>query len=207
AGESEEMGQAGHLRLRDITLSRIPHLRSFVNDALLDVLYFMSPAYHQVILDEVAAEMNRTVTLFRQHTRNFNGKISVAAHSLGGVILFDLLANQESIVEYAEVKARESSDPRLQHLKYAHTSYPRLSFPVVNLFALGSPIAVFLMVRRQHQALHREFRLARCLRMYNIFHPYDPVAYRLEPFIRSQGYEPEADILPTWQGKFRVHYQ
>lgn len=42
------MGQAGHLRLRDITLSRIPHLRSFVNDALLDVLYFMSPAYHQV---------------------------------------------------------------------------------------------------------------------------------------------------------------
>jgi hypothetical protein len=39
---------AGHLRLRDITLSRIPHLRSFVNDALLDVLYFMSPAYHQV---------------------------------------------------------------------------------------------------------------------------------------------------------------
>jgi hypothetical protein len=42
------MSQAGHLRLRDITLSRIPHLRSFVNDALLDVLYFMSPAYHQV---------------------------------------------------------------------------------------------------------------------------------------------------------------
>ena len=141
AGESEEMGQAGHLRLRDITLSRIPHLRSFVNDALLDVLYFMSPAYHQVrlppthplsmspayhqvpnpptrpptpsvqhlipnacssstfltilthppthppiqvILDEVAAEMNRIVTLYRQHTRNFSGKVSVAAHSLGG---------------------------------------------------------------------------------------------------------------------------
>lgn len=45
----QQMGQAGHLRLRDITLSRIPHLRSFVNDALLDVLYFMSPAYHQVL--------------------------------------------------------------------------------------------------------------------------------------------------------------
>lgn len=43
-----QVSSAGHLRLRDITLSRIPHLRSFVNDALLDVLYFMSPAYHQV---------------------------------------------------------------------------------------------------------------------------------------------------------------
>lgn len=154
---NHQMGQAGHLRLRDITLSRIPHLRSFVNDALLDVLYFMSPAYHQVrpvhkpshtylptyippcihaclcvsprahlstdqpknqvILDEVAAEMNRVVSLFRKHCRRFSGKVSIAAHSLGGVICFDLLANQESVVEFAEVKARESSDPRRQHLK------------------------------------------------------------------------------------------
>lgn len=37
---------------------------------------------------------------------------------------------------------------------------------------------MFLLVRRQHQALHTEFCLARCRRMYNIFHPYDPVAYR-----------------------------
>jgi len=49
AGEGEAGNDSGHLRLRDITLSRIPHLRSFVNDALLDVLYFMSPAYHQVV--------------------------------------------------------------------------------------------------------------------------------------------------------------
>lgn len=41
--------------------------------------------------------MNRIVTLFRKHTRNFSGKISIAAHSLGGVICFDLLANQESV--------------------------------------------------------------------------------------------------------------
>ncbi|TFJ80819.1 hypothetical protein NSK_007846 [Nannochloropsis salina CCMP1776] len=92
--------------------------------------------------------MNRVVSLFRQHTRNFTGKISVAAHSLGGVILFDLLANQESVIELAEVKARASQDPRLQHLKYMHTSYPRLGFPISNLFALGSPIAVFLMGRK-----------------------------------------------------------
>lgn len=55
-----------------------------------------------------------------------------------------------------------------------YTSYPRLDFGVSNLFALGSPIAVFLLVRRQHQALHHDFQLSRCLRLFNIFHPYDP---------------------------------
>lgn len=33
------------------------------------------------------------------------------------------------------------------------------------------------------------------------------MAYRLEPFIASRAYDPEADILPTWTGKLRVHYQ
>ncbi len=99
-----------------------------------------------------------------------------------------------------------------------------------------------------NQALHHDFQLSRCLRLFNIFHPYDPgtyvgrmlgvwvldrgllgrlislpflprllsrrvrplpraVAYRLEPFIASRSYDPEADILPTWTGKLRVHYQ
>lgn len=133
-----------------------------------------------MILDEVAAEMNRVVALFRRHTPNFRGKISIAAHSLGGVICFDLLANQESAVEFAAVPSRENlNDPRRQHLKYVYTAYPRLEFPIVNLFTLGSPIGVFLMVRRQHQAFHQNFVLARANRLYNIFHPYDPVAYRL----------------------------
>ena len=51
----------------------------------------------QVILDEVSAELNRVYETFARHTRRFSGKVSIAAHSLGGVICFDLLANQESV--------------------------------------------------------------------------------------------------------------
>lgn len=29
----------------------------------------------------------------------------------------------------------------------------------------------------------------------------------LEPFISANQYDPDADLLPTWQGKYRVHYQ
>jgi alpha-beta hydrolase superfamily lysophospholipase len=50
-----------------------------------------------VILDEVSEELNRVYSLFERHTRSFSGKVSIAAHSLGGVICFDLLANQESV--------------------------------------------------------------------------------------------------------------
>lgn len=39
---------AGGLSIWDITLPRAPTLRAFTNDTLLDILYFMSPEYHQV---------------------------------------------------------------------------------------------------------------------------------------------------------------
>lgn len=38
---------AGELSIWDITLPRAPTLRAFTNDTLLDILYFMSPEYHQ----------------------------------------------------------------------------------------------------------------------------------------------------------------
>lgn len=69
----------------------------------------------------------------------------------------------------------------------------------------------------------------RCRRLFNIFHPYDPVAFRLEPLlkaggsncstsegdggIRSQGGDTDMSspeepvILPTWTGGLRVQYQ
>lgn len=60
----------------------------------------------------------------------------------------------------------------------------------------------------------------RCRRLFNIFHPYDPVAFRLEPLLRGgdgsrvgrggDGREvtpEEPVILPTWTGGLRVHYQ
>jgi hypothetical protein len=33
------------------------------------------------------------------------------------------------------------------------------------------------------------------------------VRVRLEPFINASSYDADADLLPTWQGKYRVHYQ
>ncbi|XP_031218779.1 phospholipase DDHD1 isoform X6 [Mastomys coucha] len=84
-------------------------------------------------------------------------------------------------------RLREIED-RLHGLKAPSTSQtPALKFKVENFFCMGSPLAVFLALRgirpgntgSQDHILPREI----CNRLLNIFHPTDPVAYRLEPLI------------------------
>ncbi|XP_053450814.1 phospholipase DDHD1 isoform X5 [Nycticebus coucang] len=79
-------------------------------------------------------------------------------------------------------------EEQLSELKASSvTQAPALKFKVENFFCMGSPLAVFLALRgirpgntgSQDHILPREI----CNRLLNIFHPTDPVAYRLEPLI------------------------
>ena len=81
-------------RLGPLTLRSIPKLRSFVNDTLLDVLFYTSPLYCQTILNTVAGEINRLTNLYKSRNRSFTGGVALVGHSLGSLILFDLLAGQ-----------------------------------------------------------------------------------------------------------------
>ncbi|XP_041943044.1 phospholipase DDHD1 isoform X4 [Alosa sapidissima] len=64
---------------------------------------------------------------------------------------------------------------------------PALMFKVENLFCMGSPLAVFLAlrgIRPGTSGLQDHIMPATiCTRLFNVFHPTDPVAYRLEPLI------------------------
>ncbi|KAG7480765.1 hypothetical protein MATL_G00059740 [Megalops atlanticus] len=80
--------------IQRITLPSISRLRHFTNDTLLDLFFYNSPTYCQTIVDTVASEVNRLYHLFRQRHPSFSGAVSVAGHSLGSLILFDLLTNQ-----------------------------------------------------------------------------------------------------------------
>ncbi|XP_061667447.1 phospholipase DDHD1b isoform X2 [Syngnathoides biaculeatus] len=64
---------------------------------------------------------------------------------------------------------------------------PALKFKVENFFCMGSPLAVFLALRgmRPGSNVLQDHILPTsiCKRLFNIFHPTDPVAYRLEPLI------------------------
>jgi len=51
-------------KLKPLTLKSIPKLREFVNDTLLDILFYTSPVYCQTIINTVVSEINRMFTLF-----------------------------------------------------------------------------------------------------------------------------------------------
>ncbi|KAG8517366.1 SEC23-interacting protein [Galemys pyrenaicus] len=83
--------------IKKITLSSIGRFRHFTNETLLDILFYNSPTYCQRIVEKVGMEMNRLHALFMSRNPSFKGGVSVAGHSLGSLILFDILSNQKDL--------------------------------------------------------------------------------------------------------------
>lgn len=192
--------------INDISLRTIPTLRQFANDTLMDVLYFMSPIHHDIIIDIVVNEMNFVVERFRKLT-GFQGSISVVGHSLGSIIAWDILDHQMKDHTAINWIQPESTTPEEEEQQQEDSAYPQLAFEVDNAFMLGSPIPVFLMIRNQQKPLAVDYSLDGCSRVFNIFHPYDPVSYRIEPLLHPRNADVEPKIMPHWNGGFRFQYQ
>ncbi|XP_026527117.1 phospholipase DDHD2 [Notechis scutatus] len=292
------------VNLERITLPSINRLRHFINDTILDVFFYNSSTYCQTIVDTVASEMNRLYLLFLERNPDFKGGVSIAGHSLGSLILFDLLTNQKwtpdeqekkeglqrlvmdqevnksmkdilaelDLSEYYAVFEKEKMDnralalctdkelkemgiplgPRIKILHYlrkrsnyktlrltsgaaeeggdanqetsamptcAETScrhpgvvtgqvsanYPQLIYNPQIFFAFGSPIGMFLTVRGVNR-IDPTYTLPTCKGFFNIFHPFDPVAYRIEPMIVPD-VEFEPMLLPHHKGRKRMHLE
>ena len=162
--------------IRSCTLRGAKSFRDFANDIFLDAMYFMHNIYNQAILMEVQAQLNDKYNTYRKRYKNFSGKVSVFAHSLGSVIMWDIL-DPDPTQQFA---MGMSGTPR----KHAVSPDSRLDFHVENFFASGSPLAVFLSIRKK--AFRKDFVAPpSCSHFYNLFHPYDPVAYRIEPLVAA----------------------
>ncbi|XP_064599828.1 phospholipase DDHD1-like isoform X2 [Liolophura sinensis] len=150
------------------------------------------------------------------------GKVSIVAHSLGAVITYDILSgwnpirvydqfltdvldekskyargSSEMMAEVDKAKARVEELEALLTALHDRQQKANLAFQIENLFCLGSPLAVFLALRgmRPHGKASQEILLpkSKCQRIFNIYHPADPVAYRLEPLVMKHYYS----ILPV----------
>ena len=82
--------------------------------------------------------------------------------------------------------------------------YPKLDFSVKSFFALGSPIALFHAVRGISE-LGSNFKLPVTDKFFNIFHPYDPVAYRMESLINKEYANLRPVTIPHHAGRKRMH--
>ncbi|XP_072401770.1 triacylglycerol hydrolase DDHD2 isoform X2 [Diabrotica undecimpunctata] len=215
-------------QLKSITLESIPRLRGFTNDTLLDILFYTSPIYCQKITTTVGTELNRIYDLFKQRNPDFKGGVSLGGHSLGSLILFDLLCHQQSKPESDGEESDEilSSSPgsakpappqrkmskRISYMMGAigtgqpEIHYTRLNFEPKNFFALGSPIGMFVIVRGL-DTLGENFSLPTCPAFYNIFHPYDPIAYRIESLINPEFAKLKPVLIPHHKGRKRMHLE
>uniref|UniRef100_A0A1I7YIL8 DDHD domain-containing protein n=1 Tax=Steinernema glaseri TaxID=37863 RepID=A0A1I7YIL8_9BILA len=193
-----------------VTLSRMARMRNTLNSTTMDIMYYLSPLYRKEIVTSVVRALNRAYGLFIEHNPDFSGQVSVYAHSLGSVICYDILTSwsplllydeyvsttienhrkDEKNAESAEVFADfQASRQRLLEVKGGIQNVllsedEKLDFRVENLFCVGSPLAVFLIMR----GVEAEYLIPKGCpvgRILNIFHPYDPVAYRIEPLFHE----------------------
>jgi hypothetical protein len=98
--------------LKGSTLNTIPALRAIANDVVFDVLMYLTPAFCEAVLETVTEQINELYQTFLLVHPDFlaaGGKCSLAGHSLGSVICWDLLAvlKQSQI----QMQSQLSNDP------------------------------------------------------------------------------------------------
>lgn len=155
--------------LRDITVEGILPLRKLLSDIGLDILLYGEEFYLDRILQNVCDQLNSIFKKFKENNPDYSGRVSLLGHSLGSLVIFDLLSQT--------------------------TKFP-LDFEVDNFFAIGSPIGVFKLIQRTNigsSNSEHKHQTPACKNLFNLFHPCDPIAYRMEPLIdKTAGeYEPE----------------
>ncbi|XP_044740979.1 phospholipase DDHD2 [Chrysoperla carnea] len=182
-------------KMKNISLESIPLLRDFTNDTILDALCYTSPIYSQTIISCVGDEMNRLHKLFMSRNRGFNGGVSLAGHSLGTLIIFDILSNQTN--------GESNNNTKVQ---LPELNYPRLNFEPLAFFALGSPISMFITIRGI-DTLGVDFKFPTCQKFFHIFHPYDPVAYRIESLVNPAASKLQPVLIPHHKGRKRMHLE
>ncbi|KKK23247.1 hypothetical protein AOCH_001193 [Aspergillus ochraceoroseus] len=210
-GDADTLEDDVYPNLSDITLESVPAVRNLISDLAVDVLLYQSK-YCERISSIVKQECNRIAELYKKRNPKFHGSVSLCGHSLGSAILFDILC-----AERPEPMSHGYSGTNNA------TSDLSLAFECEELFCLGSPVALFQMLKgktiagrpalsrgsskifpkesdecadppsstskRQPANLSAGLNLGdnrslpKCRQLYNIFHPSDPVSYRMEPLI------------------------
>lgn len=100
--------------------------------------------------------------------------------------------------------------------------YPQLHFNPMSFFALGSPVGTFWHTQHNNgsktftfsgmfvtvrgiESLGVDFTLPTCPAMFNIFHPFDPVAYRIESLVNPELSKLRPILIPHHKGRKRMH--
>mmetsp|Transcript_121566 Transcript_121566/g.388978 ORF Transcript_121566/g.388978 Transcript_121566/m.388978 type:complete len:845 (+) Transcript_121566:126-2660(+) len=152
-----------------------------LNSTLSDVIFYKTVHHRTRIHNVVVERLNARHRALRADPsgRFENASVSIVGHSLGSVIAYDVLS----------CRGGEEGLPSL--------GLPSLDFKVDNFFLWGSPLAAFISIADiEHQS--GKFTLPRTLSTHNIYHPHDPVAFRLEPLYFHSEEQAPPELVAYW---------
>ena len=87
---------------------------------------------------------------------------------------------------------------------------PDLEFTPENCFFFGAPIGLFTALQpRDQRSITPTTSFKTCARVFNVFHPYDPMAYRLEPLVAPDILKTKTapELVPHHAGSKRMHLE
>eukprot|EP00388_Colpodella_angusta_P001337 GDKJ01004302.1.p1 GENE.GDKJ01004302.1~~GDKJ01004302.1.p1 ORF type:complete len:714 (+),score=143.07 GDKJ01004302.1:299-2143(+) len=148
-----------------------------MNKAFGDILYYMTPHIGDKLTTFVASKINWEVKLLRNKPCTANAKFAVVAHSLGSAIAFEVLTGNK-------IRPTSMEVPLVQ---------PNM---IDALFLLGSPLGSFMTLQKRNISPQVNWKLP-LFPVLNIFHPDDPIAFRIEPLFASETFTTALNnILP-----------
>ncbi|CDW79258.1 isoform a [Stylonychia lemnae] len=176
-------------------------VREVFNETVVDILFYLSQQYRTQILNKVAQEARTYYNELSQGGKNkrFKGKVTWVGHSLGTAISYDLLARQQPakpslsrksqtrhLFEDLSVDKDEATNLQSDSSNYKMSPEDealQLGFNIEHYFLLGSPLGLFVSIYNEENFIKE--KLPTTKNFYNIFHPADFIAYRIEPLFSN----------------------
>ncbi|ESQ33675.1 hypothetical protein EUTSA_v10006721mg [Eutrema salsugineum] len=160
------------------------------------------------------SDTDETIKLLREEVKSLRSKVA-QLQSENARILTDGKAKTSVMPEQHINEKAPTKDPNAPSSFTPHIKYQKLEFKVDTFFAVGSPLGVFLALRNIRLGIGKGKdyweeenvieEMPACRRMFNIFHPYDPVAYRVEPLVCKEYLPKRPVIIPYHRGGKRLH--
>ncbi|XP_043281556.1 protein retinal degeneration B isoform X2 [Venturia canescens] len=173
-----------------------------------------STSEYQDAVSKVVSGANQVYQDFlrSEEGHGFTGQISFVGDSVGSILAYDVLCrsvqyqsrhdSENSILENDNQPGIENNGTMIDDSKHLTAPSPRrrssstsensqqckLDFDVSEFFMFGSPLALVLAYRKISLTGEKSNDIPRPLvnQVYNLFHPTDPVAVRLEPLISAR---------------------
>ncbi|XP_050346960.1 protein retinal degeneration B [Nymphalis io] len=185
---------------------------SLTNDLIpigaIPLIATSSPEYYEYVTKTIiSANMVYNEFIKSEDGKGFNGQVCIVGDSMGSVLSYDALirtwqyqSRHDSENSILDTEITIPNEPTENYLNKSHLQAPtprrrsstasdnqtKLEFEVSDLFTFGSPLSLILASRKISDEKFKDIVKPPVQQIFNLFHPTDPVASRLEPLLSAR---------------------